>query len=63
LERATAEIAVKTVEREDDGRLQIRAAQSEPILFAELYEQNFDRIYAFIARRIGAADRIRRLCR
>jgi RNA polymerase sigma-70 factor (ECF subfamily) len=56
LERATAEIAVKTVEREDDGRLQIRAAQSEPIRFAELYEQNVDRIYAFIARRVCSRD-------
>jgi RNA polymerase sigma-70 factor (ECF subfamily) len=47
---------VKTVEREDDDRLQIKAAQSEPICFAELYEQNFDRIYAFIARRVGSQD-------
>lgn len=47
---------MKTVEREDNDRLQIEAAQSEPIRFAALYEQNFDRIYAFIARRVGSRD-------
>ena len=57
LERRTAEIAVKTVERENDDRLQVTAAQSEPVRFAELYEQNFHRVYAFIARRVGSRDR------
>lgn len=47
---------MKTVEREDDDRLQIKAAQSEPVRFAELYEQNFHRVYAFIARRVGSRD-------
>jgi RNA polymerase sigma-70 factor (ECF subfamily) len=45
---------VKTVEREDDKRLRINAEQT--ICFAELYEQNFHRIYAFIARRVGSRD-------
>jgi RNA polymerase sigma-70 factor (ECF subfamily) len=47
---------VKTVEREDDDRLQIKAAQNEPVRFADLYEQNFHRVYAFIARRVESRD-------
>lgn len=47
---------MKTVEREDDDRLQVSAEQNEPLGFAELYDQNFDRIYAFIARRVGSRD-------
>jgi RNA polymerase sigma-70 factor, ECF subfamily len=39
----------------DDERLLIEAAQRDPPRFAELYQQNFDRVYAFIARR--ARDR------
>src|SRR5262245_17118413 len=38
-----------------DERRSIEAAQRDPRHFAELYEQNFDRVYAFIARR--ARDR------
>jgi RNA polymerase sigma-70 factor (ECF subfamily) len=45
---------VKTVERQGDNRLQIEAEQT--ICFAELYEQNFNRVYAFIARRVGSRD-------
>ena len=38
----------------DSGeRLLIEAAQRDPRRFAELYENNFDRVYAFIARRVG----------
>jgi RNA polymerase sigma-70 factor (ECF subfamily) len=36
----------------DAERLLIEAAQKDPTRFAELYEMNFDRVYAFIARRI-----------
>src|SRR5262245_33117768 len=36
----------------DDERLLIEAAQKEPRRFAELYELNFDRVYAWIARRV-----------
>ncbi|MBZ5520977.1 MAG: sigma-70 family RNA polymerase sigma factor [Acidobacteriia bacterium] len=35
-----------------DERLLIEAAQNDPSRFAELYEGNFDRVYAFIARRV-----------
>src|SRR5438132_11803126 len=38
----------------DDERLPIEAAKADPRRFAELYERNFDRIYAFAARRAGS---------
>ena len=36
----------------DAERLLIKAAQEDPARFAELYENNFDRVYAYIARRV-----------
>lgn len=38
---------------EYDERLLIEAAQRDPGRFAELYEQNFHRVYAYIARRVS----------
>jgi RNA polymerase sigma-70 factor (ECF subfamily) len=35
-----------------DERLLIEAAQQDPSRFAELYEKNFHRVYAFVARRV-----------
>jgi RNA polymerase sigma-70 factor (ECF subfamily) len=35
-----------------DERLLIEAAQRDPKRFAKLYEDNFDRVYVYIARRI-----------
>lgn len=46
----------KLLEREDDERLLIEEAQSEPARFAELYERNFDRIYAYFAKRIRSRE-------
>ena len=37
---------------ESDERLLIEAAQKDPSRFAELYEQNFNRVYAYVARRV-----------
>lgn len=34
----------------------IEAAQSDPSRFAELYERNFHRVYAFVARRVSSRD-------
>jgi RNA polymerase sigma-70 factor (ECF subfamily) len=34
-------------------RLRIEAAQKDPSRFAELYEGNFERVYAYVARRVG----------
>lgn len=36
-----------------DERLLVEAAQKDPARFAELYEIHFERVYAFIARRVG----------
>lgn len=37
---------------EFEERLLIEAAQNDPSRFAELYEQNFHRVYAYVARRV-----------
>ncbi|HSB26334.1 MAG TPA: sigma-70 family RNA polymerase sigma factor [Pyrinomonadaceae bacterium] len=37
---------------ESEERLLIEAAQKDPSRFADLYEQNFDRVYAYVARRV-----------
>src|SRR5690349_3897694 len=36
----------------DEERLLIEAAQKDPRRYGELYEQNFERVYAFIVRRV-----------
>ncbi len=36
----------------NEARLAIEAAQKDPRRFAELYEDNFERVYAFIASRV-----------
>jgi len=45
--------AVKTEEHE---RKMVEAAQKDPGRFADLYEHNFERVYAFVARRVGSRD-------
>ena len=45
-----------TLERESDDRPLIEAAQNQPARFAELYEQNFVRVYAFFARRVSTRE-------
>ena len=47
---------MKTLEREPGERQLIEAAQSEPARFAELYKQNFARVYAFLARRVATRE-------
>ena len=37
---------------ETEERLLIEAAQQDPSRFAEVYDQNFHRVYAFVARRV-----------
>ena len=39
-----------------EDRLLVEAAQKDPSRFAELYELNFARVYAYIARRVGDRD-------
>lgn len=43
---------MRVLEYETDERLLIEAAQRDPLRFAELYENNFERVYAFIAYRV-----------
>ena|SRR5947207_3786586 len=42
---------MRVAEREPDDRRLIEAARLNRSRFAELYENNFDRVYAFVARR------------
>jgi RNA polymerase sigma-70 factor, ECF subfamily len=39
-----------------DERLLVEAAQKDPVRFAELYEIHFERVYLFVARRVGDRD-------
>lgn len=43
---------MKALKREADERLLIEAAQKDPARFAELYELHFERVYAYVARRV-----------
>jgi len=43
---------VKALKKEADERLLIAAAQHDPARFAELYELNFERVYAYIVKRV-----------
>ena len=52
----TAEMHLKVVENDTDERFLVEAAQRDPSCFAELYEQNFNRVYAFIARRVSTRE-------
>jgi RNA polymerase sigma-70 factor, ECF subfamily len=36
-----------------DDRLRVEAAQRDPSRFGDLYEENFYRVYAYVARRVG----------
>ena len=43
---------MKALKKEADERLLIEAAQQDPARFADLYEINFERVYAYILRRV-----------
>lgn len=43
------------LEAEDERRL-IAAAQDDPSRFAELYERNFERVYAYVVRRVRSRE-------
>src|SRR6266550_3545624 len=53
---AGEELALKAPAKKEAERLLIEAAQRDPSRFAELYEDNFERVYAFIARRVRDRD-------
>ena len=44
---------MKALRQEADERLLIEAAQKDTARFAELYECHFERVYAYIVRRVG----------
>ncbi len=48
--------ASKRSPEQAEERLLVEAAQKDPARFAELYEINFERVYGFIARRVGDRD-------
>jgi len=43
---------LKALKKEADERLLIEAAQKDPARFAELYEINFERVYAYAVKRV-----------
>jgi len=43
---------LKALKKEADERLLIEAAQRDPARFADLYELNFERVYAYIVKRV-----------
>jgi RNA polymerase sigma-70 factor, ECF subfamily len=49
---AVSKLASRGAREEAQERLLVEAAQKDPDRFAELYEENFECVYAFIARRV-----------
>jgi RNA polymerase sigma-70 factor (ECF subfamily) len=43
---------LKALKKAADDRLLVEAAQQDPARFAELYELHFERVYAYIVRRV-----------
>lgn len=43
---------MKALKKEADERLLIEAAQKDPACFADLYEIHFERVYAYIVKRV-----------
>jgi len=43
---------LKALKKEADERLLIEAAQADPARFADLYELNFERVYAYVVKRV-----------
>ena len=43
---------MKALKQATDERLLIEAAQRDPARFADLYERNFERVYAYVVKRV-----------
>ena len=43
---------MKALKKEADERLLVEAAQRDPARFADLYELHFERVYAYVVRRV-----------
>ena len=48
-----ARTSLKGPENQQDEKALIEAAKDDPSRFAELYEIHFERVYAYVARRVG----------
>jgi RNA polymerase sigma-70 factor, ECF subfamily len=48
--------AARSQAEEANERLLVEAAQADPARFAELYEIHFERVYAYVARRVRDRD-------
>ena len=53
---ARGEAALKAPAEEAAERLLIEAARKDPRRFGDLYEENFERVYAFVVRRVRDRD-------
>src|SRR5258708_38453158 len=49
--------AAKGAREGAEERLLVEAAQSDPAKFGDLYDIHFERIYAFVARRVRGRDK------
>ncbi len=47
---------MRAIENGIDEQLLVEAAQRDPSCFAELYEYNFERVYAYVARRVDSRE-------
>lgn len=54
--KVAGQTALKGRGKDAPERSLIEAAQRDPACFAQLYENNFERVYAFVARRVGDRD-------
>jgi RNA polymerase sigma-70 factor (ECF subfamily) len=52
---------LKDRDAEHEERCLVEAARGDPARFAELYQLHFDRVYAFIARRVPNRDEVQDL--
>lgn len=49
--------AAQVIREDAEERLLVQAAQNDPAKFGDLYDLHFERIYAFIARRVHNRDK------
>lgn len=47
---------MKALKQETGERLLVEAAQRDPRRFAELYERNFSRVYAYVSKRVASRE-------
>jgi RNA polymerase sigma-70 factor, ECF subfamily len=54
-------VALQRRGEDADERAVVEAAKRDPARFADLYDRHFERVYAFIARRIGRREEVQDL--